>query len=374
MKVLVLSMTAGQGHNSAGNALKQYMEKKGHQVSVMDTYKFLNKAIGEGWDKGYSFMGRFVPKLNEDIYEQAMKKNGAKDMKAYFPFVFTDLFKSKMVKYLEKEKPDAIVCTIVFTAILVTQIKDAIGLDPKIKTYGIVTDFALHPFWEFTKMDYFITVNELLTPTLNMRGIPTEKILPIGIPVREVFSYTKDKMQAREELGLSKDKRICLITSGGRGFGALDDLVKQADEMENVQIVAICGTNAILKRKLEGMKFKNDVVVCGYVNNMEDYMDACDLMVAKPGGLSTSEALAKGKLLILTPPLPGVEDINLAFLLNHSLALHINKHMRLGEMLRQIEGNPEKVKEVLAASKKWGKPNSSKDLGDFIEDKYLEEN
>jgi len=373
MKVLILSMTVGQGHNSAGNALAQYLEKQGHTTEILDTYKFLNKMIGEAFDKGYTFMGRSLPKLNEMIYEGAERVSGTAAMKNYFPFAFSDLTKSKMRRYIEDKKPDAIVCTIVFSAILLTQLKEAGTLDKRIGLYGIVTDYALHPFWEYTAMDYFVVANELMIPSVVLRGIPKEKILPTGIPVRERFSVSAPKEEAREKLGLKKEPPTLLLTSGGRGFGALGELVDQADKLDGVQIIAVCGTNTILKHRLGLKKFKNTVHIFGYINNIDEYIDASDMIVTKPGGLSTSEAIAKKKMLILTPPLPGVEDINLVFLVNNSLAVCTNKHLPLNEVLMQLVHNEGKMHCIQQACKKWGKPDSSKVLGDFIEQKYKEE-
>ena len=116
MKVLVLSMTVGQGHNSTSKALRAALVKRGHECKILDTYKFLNKAIGLGFDKGYVAMGRFVPKLNETIYKGAEKANGRADMKLYFPWAFANLAKNKLQKYIDEEKPDVIVCSIVMTA------------------------------------------------------------------------------------------------------------------------------------------------------------------------------------------------------------------------------------------------------------------
>ncbi len=372
MNVLILSMTVGQGHNSASKALAQYLEKQGHTYEILDTYKFLNKVIGEAFDKGYTFMGRSIPKLNAIIYKDAEKVTH-QAMKRYFPFAFSDLTKSKMQKYIDDRKPDVIVCPIIFSAVLLTQLKEAGTLDPRIRLYGIVTDYGLHPFWEFTDMDYFVIPNELMIPGVELRGIPKEKLLPIGIPIREGFSCCIPKEEARCKLGLEQDKLTLLITSGGRGFGAVDELVSQADTMDDVQIIAVCGTNFMLRHKLEAKKYKNPVHILGFINNMDEYIDAADVIVTKPGGLSTSEAVAKKKLLILTPPLPGVEDINLLFLLNNSMALFANKSLPLNEVLMQLVANEDKMEELYRSCTKWGKPNSSRDLGEFIEQKYKED-
>ena len=127
-----------------------------------------------------------------------------------------------------------------------------------------------------------------------------------------------------------------------------------------------------MKKKIEGMKFEHEVRAYGYVDNMDEFLDAADFIVGKPGGLSTQEALAKHRLMILTPPLPGVEDSNLAFLLNNSMAVFTNKHLPLNDVIRQLfvnEGRVEYIKEQIG---KWAKPNSARTLGDYIIKEYEE--
>lgn len=367
MKVLILSMTVGQGHNSTSKALRAALLKKGHECNILDTYKFLNKAVGLGFDKGYTAMGRFVPKLNETIYRGAEKANGRSDMKMYFPWAFANLSKSKLEKYIEQEKPDVIVCSIVMTAMLVTALKEAGMYDNNIKSIGIVTDYALHPFWEYTAMDYFVAANELMLPELKQRGIPENKILTTGIPVDPKYAKSTLHSKACEKLELDPDKFTVLLTSGGMGFAGMIPLMQDIDQMDDVQLVAVCGSNKRLKSKLSAMEFKSEVKVLGFVDNMDEYIDAADVVVTKPGGLSTSETIAKGKPLLLMKPMPGVENMNLAFLLNNSLAVHCSEYQSVGQVINQLRLNDMKLDEMKRAQKKWGKKHSAKTLAEFIE-------
>lgn len=371
MKVIILSMTVGQGHNLAANALKQYLESKDNEVIVLDTYKFLNVLIGEGFDKGYSFMGRYWTSLSDKIYDKAQQVNdqGGNALKTYFPYVFSDIFKSKLKKYIEMEKPDAIVCTHVLCTLVVTQLKDK-NMMPEIPVYSILTDYALHPLNNHVKFDYLIVANEVVAESVACRGIPREKILPFGIPVKAGFAKTNDKDEIRKKLGLPLDKQIILCSGGGRGFGALDQLVEQADQIDNVCILAMTGTNFLLKKKLENMEFKNEIHVYEFVNNMDEFLDAADFIVCKPGGLSTQEALAKERVMILMPPLPGIEDSNLAFLINNSLAVHTNKHMPLFDVIRMLMSDQDRLDHIKRQLHKFAKPESSKMLGDFIMSQY----
>ncbi|MEG1657146.1 MAG: glycosyltransferase [Christensenellaceae bacterium] len=366
MKVLILSMTVGQGHNSTSRALRERLEAQGHTCEILDTYKFLNKAVGAAFDKGYTAMGRFLPKLNENIYSSAERANGRLDMKMYFPWAFADLTKSKMQKYIAETKPDVVVCSVVMSAILMTTLKESHMLDEKIKTIGIVTDYSLHPFWEYTIMDYFVAANELMIPEFLRRGISEYKILTTGIPIAHKFSKTMSQEEARELLGLEKDKYTVLVSAGGMGFAGMPPVLQDIDGVQDIQIVAVCGSNARLKVKLDEMKFNNTVYVKGFVDNMDEYLDAADVIVSKPGGLSSSEAIAKCKPMIMTKPMPGVENMNHAFLLNNSLALHANKYQPISNVIMQMNINQLKIDEMKMAHEKWGKKNSAQDLACFI--------
>lgn len=371
MKVLILSLTVGQGHNSTSKALAEYMQAHGATCRILDTYKFLNKLVGETLDKGYTAIGRFSPKLNDSLYQQAGKVNGKPMMKRYLPFAFAKMTKDKMKAYVDGYDPDVIVCPHIFSAIIITEMKKDHMIRPGVKTYGIVTDFTLHPFWEYTQMDYFITASELMNFEVVRRGIPEEKILPFGIPVRECFNEKEDMQEVRTRLGL-KDMLTLLVVGGGMGFGDIPGMVEDLEKMEMAaQIVVICGSNSRLKTKLEkykaGLKNSNkELVVLGYTTNINEYMDAADLLITKPGGLSISEALAKGKTMILMEPLPGVETFNLYFLLNNSLAVYVNRNVRASDVVLQLWTNELKHHEMEQAVQKWGKRHSAKRVGDFI--------
>lgn len=367
MNVLFLSMTVGKGHNAASSAARNYLERRGHPCDMLDTYKFLNRAIGEAFDKGYTFMGRFWPRLNENIYSQAEKRNGRADMKMYFPWLFADINKSKMQKYINDTRPDVIVCPIVMTAILVTLLKESGMISKDIKTLGIVTDYSLHPFWEYTDMDYFVCPNELMLPSVKRRGIPETKLIATGIPIDEKFTREIPRAEARDKLGLAREKYTVLMSAGGMGFAGLMNAAQELDELDGLQFVAVCGTNRQLYSRMRDVKFRNEMHVLKFVDNMHEYMDACDLFITKPGGLSTSEAIAKRKPLLLTRPMPGVENMNLAFLVNHSLAVHANKYQPLKEVITQLMVNRYKLEEMRAAQTRWGKPDSARRLGEFME-------
>lgn len=367
MKVLILTLTVGQGHNSTSFALAEYLEGKGAECVVLDTYKYLNKLIGDTLDKGYSSIARLTPELNLRMYDKAERDSSKeRQRKTYFPYTFAEVSKKKMQKYIESEAPDIIVCPHIFSAILMTQMKRDGIFTQKIPLIGIVTDFTFHPFWEDTELNYYIVANELLAYTAEKKGMDLNRILPFGIPVKENFSVNIPAQEARRQLKL-KDKKTALVISSSMGFGNIPELMGDLENMPlDFQIVLVCGNNKRLIKKMENCIFIKDVIIKGFVNNLELYMDAADCVITKPGGITVSEALAKRKPLIVTEPLPGVENRNLYFLINNSLAVYAGKYARTDEVLIQLFSNPEKCEEMNRAQEKMGKQHSAQKLGDFL--------
>jgi processive 1,2-diacylglycerol beta-glucosyltransferase len=163
MKALLLTVTAGQGHNSTSYALANYLETQGVDCTVLDTYKYLSKLIGDLVDYGYTSLARHSPELHLLMYNKAEKdSSNEKVRKNYLPYTIAEASKKKMQKYINSKQPDVIICTHIFTAIIITQMRRDGILDVKIPVFGIVTDFTLHPFWEDTVLDYYVIANEQL--------------------------------------------------------------------------------------------------------------------------------------------------------------------------------------------------------------------
>lgn len=374
-KVLILSMTVGQGHNATSKALSEYLQPLGTQCTILDTYKYLNSFVGNGFDKGYTYLVKHTPGIYNKIFnigEKVQYKQNP-NLKIIFPFLFADIVKKKMSKYIAMEEPDVIVCPHVFCAIIINQLRVSGLIDPKIKFVGINTDYQIHPFWEFTNPDYFVVAADFLIKEASRRGIDPSIVKPFGIPVNERFNNITDTKTARNLLGL-KDKFTIMVASGGMGFVDMEPVMRNLDEADDIQIIAICGSNKKMYNQLSRKKYKNDVVVLGFTDKMSDYMDAADIIYTKPGGLSTSETLAKGKPMFLMRPLPGVEEANMAFMVNCSLAMFTNQYITGNTMINIIKNNPEILEDMRKARDKFAKRHSAKNTGDFILGIIREEN
>lgn len=362
MKGLIFSITAGQGHNQTAKVMAEQLEKNGVACKYMDVYEYIHPKLSESLNKLYLMSTKNIPKMYGAGYRMLeMREAGNNHV---LPKLTNIVLARKLLKLIRAEEPDFIICTHVFAALLVTYLMD--HFDKKIHTIGIVTDFTIHPFWEDTCLDYYVTASELLGHQGRKKGIPAEKLKPFGIPIDPKFAAKRTKEEAFRALGIP-EKRTVLVMSGSMGFGNMADGIRELDKLPfDFQIVTICGNNKKLKEQIDKLKLTKKVYNYGYVDNVDVFMDAADCIVTKPGGLTTSEALAKGLPMIMNNPVPGQEDRNVEFLLNAGAALKISETFSLSDAIYQLFLNEERLEILYRTIRFLGKPDSAKSLVEFV--------
>ncbi len=367
MNVLILSITAGQGHHSAAKSISDALKNAGASVKIVDVYKQIDKNLCDAVNKGYLLSTKYTPKAYRTIYELIDKKE-APATKYSLQSVMGILLGIRFEKFIEDYKPDVIVCTHVFAAQIINELKRR-GHLSDVPAIGIVTDYTIHPFWEdVTYIEYIEIASELLTQRANMKGIKTERLCPFGIPVQEKFSHRLSRSEACEKIGISPDKPTILVMAGSMGYGNMPKLISDIHNFnKDYQILAVCGNNTKLFKKLSASGYSSNVKIFGFTSEVDVLMDASDCIVTKPGGLTTSEALAKQLPMIFFNPIPGQEERNLEFFMNNGVALSVTKTFTVDEALYYLfseNGNRlELIKKQLSSI---AKPNAAKTLADFI--------
>ena len=367
MKALILSITAGSGHNIAARAIKEHLEDLGATVEIKDTYKDFTHGMSTTIDKGYLLSTKYAPKLWGTAYSIAEDRTDL-ETDAKFGTWGKILVYRKLKKYITEQKFDVIIATHTAPAGFMTILKEDNVTDATM--YGVITDFTIHPFWEETELDYYVTASKQLDNMMAKKGISKSKILPFGIPVSKKFETSTPKETAREILGL-KNKYTVFVIAGSMGFGTVKKHIRNISALsEDFQIVAVCGSNKKLRDDLTEMKINKDMKVFGYVNNIDLIMDASDCIITKPGGLTVSEALAKNLPLILIDPIPGQEDRNRDFLVNSGYAIATSKRFPADEALYQVFTNECRTNQILDMIKNSAPKNSGQKLGEFIINEY----
>lgn len=363
MKIIILTMSTGNGHNKASSALCSYLKSQGADAVIVDAYKYFNKLLSDLIEKGYLLATKYVPYIYGVFYRK-IEKHDYSEAKISWSKFCNSFVARQFAKYISRQNPDLVVSTHPLAAYLLTTYMEKKLVNTK--SIGIITDFCVHPFWEQTKMDYYVSVNEVITNQIVKKGLSKEKILPFGIPVDMKFSKKYDKAEARKILGIP-DKNTIFIITGSMGFGNIKKYVKALDNMkEDFQIISVCGNNKHMKQRIDEMSTKKVLFNYGFVDNVDVMMDAADFIITKPGGLTVSEAIAKKIPIILIDPIPGQEDRNREFLLNNGLAVGVSDTLTVDEVLYELLHCETRCRQLSQMQELLGHADSSKKLGDFI--------
>ena len=179
-----------------------------------------------------------------------------------------------------------------------------------------------------------------------------------------------DKLEARKQLKLSPYRNTLLVMSGGMGFGNMEKYILELSRSGmDIQIIVVCGKNKRMYHRINRLEVDMPLHILDYVDNVDVLMSAADGILTKPGGITSSESLAKHLPMIMIDPLPGVEDRNVEFLLNNGAALLVTKTFTITEAVRLLFEYPETKKHLLQGIDMLAKPYATQQLCDFLIEK-----
>lgn len=370
MRVLILSISTGEGHHATGHAIQNYLHGMGVECTTLDAYEYIEPLLKNLVSRGYLISTSYLPKLSSKFYNLAVRKK--KPVRKNSVSKLTNTFMAEELKtYIDSYRPDAVVCTHVLSSTMVSILKER--RDISCLTAGVVTDFTLHPFWEECRaLDYIVTPTELLEYQMRKKGLASHQMLPFGIPIKPKFSQRKSQQEARMLLDLDQNVPVILVMSGSMGYGKIDESLLKLDKLSYpFQVMVICGNNKKMQKKITKMlpRMKKLVKVYGFVDNVDLMMDAADCIVTKPGGITSSEALAKGLPMIMVNPIPGHEQRNAEFMLNNGIALYATKSFPLDEAVFSLFRHPKRLDDLRQTIGLYGKRNSTKDVCEFLVNK-----
>ena len=365
MRVLILSITAGQGHHAAGKSLSDALTRRGAEVLTIDVYKEINRLLYDGVNRGYLLSTKYAPAAYRHFY--TLFENKDKSGKYSVSSLVNILLGNKFDHNIEKFQPDFIICTHIFSAQVVNELKRR-GRYTDIPTLGIVTDYTIHPFWQDVPyVEYIDLASDLLYNKAIQRGIEKRRLCSFGIPVQEKFSTKMPKEEARAALGIPLEQPVALVMAGSMGYGNMSAIVQSIESLGlNLTILAVCGNNERQKRKLFDLPPRENRFVYGYVNNVDVMMDAADCIITKPGGLTVTEAMSKKLPMILVNPIPGQEERNVDFLLNNGIALAVNKAFTIDDAVYFLFQCPGRLASIAERLDVVARPHATANIADFI--------
>ncbi len=312
-KVLLLSCSTGQGHNSCALAVKEYLEGQNIVCEMKDALIFLLRHIADFMSWGHCFMYRHLPGLFRWGYRYSEKHPAVfKENSGIYKILTSGA--ERMYQFIVQEEFDTVICTHPFSAMILTRILKSHYL--QVKTVFIATDYTCYPGMEFCDLDYYFVPSRCLAKEFGNSGIPRGRVIASGIPVHKKMYDRTDKADAKRLLGIGARSRHLLVMCGSMGCGPIEKLVKYISKelSEDMEVSVICGTNRRLQKKLERKYKGNDRIhIVGYTKQMSLYMDSADLCLTKPGGISITEAAVKKLPMLFVNAVAGCEQYNRDF-------------------------------------------------------------
>jgi processive 1,2-diacylglycerol beta-glucosyltransferase len=362
--VMILSAAAATGHLRAADALVSAFSMKGVSARHVEVLRYTNPIFRKIYSdlyvelmhKGPDFLG-WVYKTFDRPW-QFQKRRLALDR----------LNTGPLIRFLKEESPDIILCTHFLPAEILLYLKKKKALHVPIGV--VVTDFDAHAMWLFKNVDWYFVACEETRAYLSALGIPAATIFDTGIPIDPVFGVEKPKRDVRLRLGLDPERTTILVSAGGFGVGPVETLVEVLQKVQQpIQAVVICGRNKKLEDRLKGISdMHHPVKVIGYTQEMDQWMAASDLLIGKAGGLTSSEALACGLILVIVNPIPGQEERNSDHFLEEGVAIRCNNLPALAYKIDALLADKDRFSRMQQAVKRLGRPHAASEIVSLVLD------
>jgi processive 1,2-diacylglycerol beta-glucosyltransferase len=364
-RVLILSASAGAGHLRAAQAIERAFAETGADLSVhhFDTLEFTNPLFRRLYSQAYIEMVNRMPEVLGWLYDRFDKPGQDDRLKLAFDKLNTRPF----VKLLERYRPDVTVCTHFLPSEIISSLMDEGRLATRQAI--VVTDFDVHAQWLCPNYAHYFVALDETRAHLEELGVPAGKVTVSGIPIDPAFAVPKDRAAMRDKHGLRRDGPVILTSAGGFGVGRIDELMSSLLRLQHpAQIIAVCGRNQELKARLDRLAGglppapRVSLKVVGYTTEMDELMAASDLVVGKPGGLTTSEALARGLVFVIVSPIPGQEERNADHLLEEVAAIRCNNLPVLASKIDRLLDDPARFAAMQANVRRLARPRAAFDI------------
>jgi processive 1,2-diacylglycerol beta-glucosyltransferase len=336
------------------------------ESTVLDSYKYAASVVSRVVSDGYLGMVKTIPQMYRFLYNRAEQATEVGPFRTWI-HQFTA---ANLRPAIAELRPDVVVCTHAFPCGVMAEYKKQFADAPPV--VGVVTDFAVHRFWMHDNIDRYAVATPEMRDIMAGNGIHASRIAVSGIPIGSSFGNPPRDVEAlRSELDLPRDRKIVLMMGGGLGIGPLSMIMEALDTIGTpVCAVVIVGRSArSAERVLQAAHAVSyPVRVLGFVGNVHDYMHAADVLITKPGGLTSAEALAAQVPMILFKPLPGQEERNTRYLAGAHAALRVKRAKDLPDAIATVLGSQEARDEMRASMRRLAKPHAAEEIAALIRD------
>ena len=364
-RILVLSAAVGAGHLRAAQAVELALRETAPDATVknVDVLTLTNAPFRKLYGEAYLDLVNKAPHVLGFFYDHMDKPRGADSKRDKLRLLVEKLNLSSLCDLLECEKWDAIVNTHFMPAAIIASMRKKRKLRTPQMT--VTTDFETHRLWVNQPCDHYTTATDEGAAYLRHWGVPGDDITVTGIPIHPVFARSKARDAAMKRQGITGGRPVVLQLAGGFGVGPVAEIFESILQVQTpIELIVVTGKNAAAKKKVEAAKVdrRHRVKVLGFTDQMDELMAAADVVVSKPGGLTTSETLARGAAMVIVNPIPGQESRNSDYLLENGAAIKINNLPTLSMKLEALLSDPNRLQQLRDNAKRIGRPQAAFDV------------
>jgi processive 1,2-diacylglycerol beta-glucosyltransferase len=367
-RVLVLSASVGAGHLRAAQAVERALHEVAPSATVhnLDVLELTNAAFRRLYGKAYLDLVNRAPHVLGYFYDMLDQpsRSGA-NRGDRLRLAVEKLNLRPFIRYLQEEHADLVINTHFLPAEIIAHLR--VNGQLGVPQVTATTDFETHRLWVNQPCEHYFTATPEGARYLHHWGVPAADTTVTGIPIDPVFSKPKDRADCRKRHGLAGDRPVVLQLAGGFGVGPIEKIYRAIQDVERpLELVVIAGRNEAVKAKLEALppSPRHRTHVLGFTDKIDELMAAADLVVSKPGGLTTSETLARGAVMVIVNPIPGQESRNSDYLLENGAAIKANNIATLAYKIGALLDDPARLARVKENVARLARPRAAYDVAE----------
>lgn len=362
MKTLILTVSAGHGHNVAAEAIAEYVlsQEPDSTIKIVDTLKYISPVLDKVLIGTYLNSLKIYPKAFTYFFSAFNKKEDS-----ILPILdkLDEMVALRILPLIAEVEPDVIISTHPFT----TQMLSVLSEGGKLftPTLAIITDYGSHALWIHPGIDYYIVAHESVVPELVAAGRDWETVLPYGIPIKSSFIKPADRSETLRSIGLKDDLLTVTLMGGSLALGHIKTILKELDSIpRQFNIVVVAANNQKLYDEAVDISLKSDksIAVLKFCHFMDALMQSTDLLVTKPGGLTVTEALITGTPMAIFKAIGGQEEQNRQFLLKNGLAIDIGEGEDSAGKIESLLFHEDQLEKLRQLTRSFAKPDSTKQV------------
>jgi processive 1,2-diacylglycerol beta-glucosyltransferase len=365
-RILVLAASVGAGHVRAAQAVELALRQTVPDAVVrnIDILDLTNAPFRKLYGQAYLDLVNKAPHVLGYFYDlMDQPSQSGKNRRDRFRLAVEKLNLRSFIRLLEEESWDLVINTHFLPAEIIASLRKTENL--ALPQVTATTDFETHRLWVNQPCDHYFTATEEGSLYLQHWGVPKTDTTAVGIPIHPVFAVAKDRQACCEKHGLKGDRPVVLQLAGGFGVGPIARIYGALLDVEvPLEVVVIAGRNESAREQLEKVHSprRHRTKVMGFTSEIDELMAAADLVVSKPGGLTTSETLARGAAMVIVNPIPGQESRNSDFLLENGAAIKVNNVATLAYKVTALLREPERLARLKECARRLGRPRAAFDV------------